>query len=75
MHTITYRREAARALIRRQRSQPAKAEDIRSAFSRVAVDPSAANNNLLRLRGVPPMDFEFVSVIGGCCTRSIDEPS
>ncbi len=53
MHAITYRREAARALIRMQRSQPAKADDIREALIRVAADPSAPNNNLLPLRGVP----------------------
>lgn len=49
MYAITYRRDAARALLR---MQPAKAEDIRQAVARVAADPAAPNNNLRPLRGV-----------------------
>ncbi len=33
--------------------QPAKGADIRAALARVAADPSAANNNLRPLKGVP----------------------
>jgi len=47
---ITIRRDAAQALLG---MQPAKAADIRAAIARVAADPSAANNNLRPLKGVP----------------------
>jgi mRNA interferase RelE/StbE len=50
MHSITYRRDAQKALVRMQR---AKAEDIRQAIERIAVAPWAPNNNLRALRGVP----------------------
>ena len=33
--------------------QPAKARDIREAIDKVAADPSAPNNNLRALKGVP----------------------
>lgn len=33
--------------------QPAKAGQIRAAIDRVSADPSAPNNNLLPLKGVP----------------------
>lgn len=33
--------------------QPAKAEDIRNAVDRIVADPSARNNNLKPLEGVP----------------------
>jgi mRNA interferase RelE/StbE len=49
MYAITYRRDAARVLLR---MQPAKAQDIKQAVARVAVDPAAPNNNLRPLRGV-----------------------
>ena len=35
------------------RMQPAKARDIREAIDKVAADPTAPNNNLRALRGVP----------------------
>ena len=35
------------------RLQPAKAKDIREAIDKVAADPTAPNNNLRALRGVP----------------------
>lgn len=47
---IVYRRDPLKAL---RRLQPAKAADIRSAIARIAVDPSAPNNNIKRLSGVP----------------------
>jgi mRNA interferase RelE/StbE len=47
---ITYRRDPIKALRRMQR---AKAEDIAAAVGRVAADPSAPNNNLRALKGVP----------------------
>jgi len=50
MVAITYRRDPAKALLG---MQPAKAADIRAALARVAVDPSAPNNNLRPLKGVP----------------------
>jgi mRNA interferase RelE/StbE len=49
MYSITYRRDAARVLLR---MQPAKAEDVRQAIARVAADPAALNNNLRPLRDV-----------------------
>ncbi len=33
--------------------QPAKAKDIREAIDKVAADPTAPNNNLRALKGVP----------------------
>ena len=47
---IVIGRDAAKALAR---MQPAKAEDIREAIDKVAADPTAPNNNLLALRGIP----------------------
>jgi mRNA interferase RelE/StbE len=47
---VTYRRDPVKALRRMQR---AKAQDITNAIERVAVDPSAPNNNLRPLKGVP----------------------
>ena len=47
---ITYRRDPVKALRRMQR---AKAEDIMAAIERVAADPSAPNNNVRPLTGVP----------------------
>jgi len=35
------------------RMQPAKARDIREAIDKVSADPTAPNNNLRALRGVP----------------------
>jgi mRNA interferase RelE/StbE len=50
MHSITYRRDPQKALVRMQR---AKAADIRQAIGRIAAAPWAPNNNLRALRGVP----------------------
>jgi mRNA interferase RelE/StbE len=47
---ITYRRDPVKTLRRIQR---AKAEDIMAAIERVATDPSAPNNNVRALKGVP----------------------
>jgi mRNA-degrading endonuclease RelE of RelBE toxin-antitoxin system len=47
---IIYRRDPIKALRRMQRP---KAEDIITAVERVAADPSAPNNNLRPLKGVP----------------------
>ena len=49
-YKITYRRDAAKAL---RRVQPAKAEDITAAVERIAADPSAPNNNVRPLQGIP----------------------
>jgi mRNA-degrading endonuclease RelE of RelBE toxin-antitoxin system len=35
------------------RMQPTKAKDIREAIDKVAADPTAPNNNLRALKGVP----------------------
>lgn len=43
-------REARKVL---RRLQPAKAQDIRQAIDRVAADPTAQNNNVRTLAGVP----------------------
>lgn len=47
---IVYRRDPLKAL---RRIQPAKVTDIRVAIARIAVDPSAPNNNIKPLSGVP----------------------
>ncbi|HEV2301167.1 MAG TPA: type II toxin-antitoxin system RelE/ParE family toxin [Stellaceae bacterium] len=47
---ITYRRDPVKVLRRLQR---AKAEDIREAIKRIAADPSASNNNVRPLKGLP----------------------
>src|ERR1700730_13493799 len=47
---IVIAREAGRVLAR---MQPAKAKDIREAIDKVAADPTAPNNNLRPLKGVP----------------------
>jgi mRNA interferase RelE/StbE len=49
-HKITYRRDPVKAL---RGMQPAKAADIAAAVERVAADPTAPNNNLQPLKGVP----------------------
>jgi mRNA interferase RelE/StbE len=47
---VVYRRDPEKALRRMQR---AKAEDIMTAIERIAVDPSAPNNNVRPLKGIP----------------------
>jgi mRNA interferase RelE/StbE len=47
---VTYRRDPVKVLRRMQR---AKAEDIMAAIERVAANPSASNNNVRALKGVP----------------------
>ena len=47
---IVIAREAGKILAR---MQPAKAKDIREAIDKVAADPTAPNNNLRPLQGVP----------------------
>ena len=47
---IVIARDAGKVLAR---MQPAKARDIREAIDRVAADPTAPNNNLRAVRGVP----------------------
>jgi mRNA interferase RelE/StbE len=47
---IVLAKSALKAL---RRMQPAKAKDIRQAIDRVAANPSAPNNNLTRLQGIP----------------------
>jgi mRNA interferase RelE/StbE len=47
---IVVARDAGKVL---SRMQPAKAKDIREAIDRVAADPTAPNNNLRPLQGVP----------------------
>jgi mRNA interferase RelE/StbE len=47
---IVLAKSALKAL---RRMQPAKAEDIRQAIDRVTADPSAPNNNVTALKGVP----------------------
>jgi mRNA interferase RelE/StbE len=47
---IVIARDAGKVLAR---MQPAKAKDIREAIDKVAGDPTAPNNNLRALRGVP----------------------
>jgi len=47
---IAWRREPQKAL---RRTQPAKAADIVEAIERIAADPSAPNNNIRPLRGLP----------------------
>jgi mRNA interferase RelE/StbE len=47
---IVIGRDAGKVLAR---VQPAKAKDIREAIDKVAADPTAPNNNLRRLKGVP----------------------
>jgi mRNA interferase RelE/StbE len=47
---IVIARDAGKVLAR---MQPAKAKDIREAIDRVAADPTAPNNNLRVLKGVP----------------------
>ena len=47
---IVIGRDAGKVLAR---MQPAKAKDIREAIDKVATDPTAPNNNLLVLKGVP----------------------
>jgi mRNA interferase RelE/StbE len=47
---VTYRRDPVKVLRRLQR---AKAEDIIEAIERIAADPSALNNNVRPLKGVP----------------------
>ncbi len=46
---IVYSKPAAKTL---EAMQPAKAQDIRQAVRRVAVDPRAKNNNVKPLRGM-----------------------
>ena len=48
-YKVSYRRDTAKAL---RRIQPAKAEDIMAAVTRIAADPSAPNNNVRPLTGV-----------------------
>jgi mRNA interferase RelE/StbE len=47
---IVIARDAGKVLAR---MQPAKAKDIRDAIDKVAADPTAPNNNLRPLKGVP----------------------
>jgi hypothetical protein len=47
---IEYRRDPLRALRGMQR---AKAEDVIAALDRISADPSARNNNIRPLRGMP----------------------
>jgi mRNA interferase RelE/StbE len=47
---IVIARDAGKALAR---MQPAKARDIREAIDKVAADPTAPNNNIRALAGVP----------------------
>jgi hypothetical protein len=47
---IVIARDAGKVLAR---MQPAKAKDIREAIDKVAADPTAPNNNLRALKGVP----------------------
>jgi mRNA interferase RelE/StbE len=47
---IVIARNAGEVLVR---MQPAKAKDIREAIDKVAADPTAPNNNLRPLKGVP----------------------
>ena len=47
---VVIAREAGKILAR---MQPAKAKDIREAIDKVAADPTAPNNNLRALKGVP----------------------
>jgi mRNA interferase RelE/StbE len=47
---IVIARDAGKVLTR---MQPAKAKDIREAIDKVAADPTAPNNNLRALKGVP----------------------
>jgi mRNA interferase RelE/StbE len=47
---IVIARDAGKVLAR---MQPAKARDIRGAIDRVAADPTAPNNNIRALTGVP----------------------
>jgi mRNA interferase RelE/StbE len=47
---IVIARDAGKVLAR---MQPAKAKDIREAIDKVAADPTAQNNNLRALNGVP----------------------
>jgi mRNA interferase RelE/StbE len=47
---IVIARDAGKVLAR---MQPAKARDIREAIDRVATDPTAPNNNIRALTGVP----------------------
>jgi mRNA interferase RelE/StbE len=47
---IVIARDAAKVLAR---MHPAKTEDIREAIDRVAADPTAPNNNLRALSGMP----------------------
>ena len=47
---IVIARDAGKVLVR---MQPAKAKDIREAIDKVAADPTAPNNNLRALKGVP----------------------
>jgi mRNA interferase RelE/StbE len=49
-YRITYRRDPLKTLRGIQR---AKAKDIMAAVERVAADPSAPNNNLRPLKGIP----------------------
>ncbi len=47
---VVIARDALKVL---SRMQPAKARDIREAVTQMAADPSAPNNNLRPLKGVP----------------------
>lgn len=47
---IVIARDAGKVLVR---MQPAKAKEIREAIDKVAADPTAPNNNLRPLKGVP----------------------
>jgi mRNA-degrading endonuclease RelE of RelBE toxin-antitoxin system len=47
---IVIARDAGKVLAR---MQPAKARDIREAIDKVATDPTAPNNNIRALTGVP----------------------
>jgi hypothetical protein len=59
--------------------QPAKAKDIREAIDKVAADPTAPNNNLRPLKGVPT-GFAYGSApildpAGASRIRSIARPA
>jgi mRNA interferase RelE/StbE len=47
---VVIARDAGKVLAR---MQPAKARDIRTAIDKAAADPTAPNNNLRALKGVP----------------------